>query len=229
MALSQSSLPARAARDVAIVLIVMAVLLFGSAGTLAWWPAWLFLAVYLAWTALTSRWLFRHDRALFERRMRGGPLREPDPRQKIIMTLASIGFGALLVLPGLDRRFLWSHASAWLPIAGNLLLSAGWIGILLVFRENSFGAATVEVMPGQTVISSGPYAVVRHPMYAVALLMLAGIPLALGSWRGLAAFLLIIPALIWRLLEEERLLTRDLPGYPDYTRKVRYRLVPGVW
>ncbi|MFL5255329.1 MAG: hypothetical protein ACJ8AI_21035 [Rhodopila sp.] len=122
---------------------VLAVLLFGGAGTLAWWQGWLFLLVYLAWTIGISVWLFRRDPALFERRLRGGPTAERHPAQRIIMSIASVGFLGLLVVPALDRRFGWSHAPASLAVAGNLLFSVGWLGIVLVFRENSYTASTV--------------------------------------------------------------------------------------
>jgi protein-S-isoprenylcysteine O-methyltransferase Ste14 len=106
---------------------------------------------------------------------------------------------------------------------------AGWLGILFVFRANTFAAATIRVESGQTVISTGPYAVVRHPMYAAALLMLLGIPIALGSWWGVLVLIAILPALAWRLLDEERVLLRDLEGYADYRRRVRFRLIPFLW
>lgn len=213
----------------AILFAVMAALLFGGAGTLAWTEGWLFLLVYFAWAAGVSVWLYRHDPALFARRLSGGPTAEKHPAQRVIMSTASVGFLGLLVVPALDHRFGWSHSPGWLPLAGNLLFSAGWFAIVLVFRENTFGASTVEVMPGQTVVSTGPYAIVRHPMYAGATFLLAGMPLALGSWWGLVPLALTIPVVIWRLLDEERLLTRDLPGYAAYREKVRDRLIPGVW
>ena len=120
------------------------------------------------------------------------------------MTITSIGFVALLVVPGLDRRFGWSHMPGVIAVVGDVLLLTGWWGILQVFRANTYAAATIQVAAGQTVISTGPYGVVRHPMYAAALLMLLGIPVALGSWWGVLVFAAIIPALAWRLLDEER-------------------------
>jgi protein-S-isoprenylcysteine O-methyltransferase Ste14 len=161
--------------------------------------------------------------------MRGGPFAEGERSQKIIMTITSIGFLALLIVPGLDYRFGWSRMPEAVAILGDVLLLAGWLGILAVFRENSFAAATIRVDEGQTVISTGPYAVVRHPMYAAALLMLLGIPIALGSWWGALVIAAVMPALAWRLLDEERLLSRDLDGYADYCRTVRWRLVPRIW
>jgi len=116
-----------------------------------------------------------------------------------------------------------------IAIMGAILHVIGWLGILAVFRSNTYAAATIQVEPGQKVISTGPYAIVRHPMYAAALLMIFAIPIALGSWWGLLIFVALLPALAWRLLDEEQVLLRDLDGYADYRQKVRSRLIPYVW
>jgi protein-S-isoprenylcysteine O-methyltransferase Ste14 len=211
------------------LIVVMGALLFGAAGTLDYWQGWLFLACYCIASLVISWWLVRNDPALLERRMSGGPFAEGERNQKIIMTMTSLGFIALLVVPGLDRRFGWTHMSAATAIFGDALLFAGWLGILAVFRSNTYAAATIQVAAGQTVISTGPYAIVRHPMYATALLMLLGIPIALASWWGVLVLAALLPALVWRLIDEERVLRRDLAGYADYCRKVRWRLIPFVW
>jgi protein-S-isoprenylcysteine O-methyltransferase Ste14 len=211
------------------LIIVMAALIFVPAGTVDYWQAWLFLGCYFAASLLLSLWLMRHDPALLQRRMRGGPFAEGERNQRIIMTLTSIGFVGLLVIPGLDHRFGWSRVPSAVVVLGDLFLLAGWFGIFLVFRANSYAAATIQVEAGQKVISSGPYAIVRHPMYATALLMLLGIPLSLASWWGALLWLLLLPALAWRLLDEERVLVRDLDGYADYRRRVRFRLIPLIW
>jgi protein-S-isoprenylcysteine O-methyltransferase Ste14 len=135
----------------------------------------------------------------------------------------------LLVVPGLDHRFSWSDVPPAAAIAGDLLMLLGWIGIFFVFRENSFTSSTIELAADQRVISTGPYAIVRHPMYATALVMLLGIPISLGSWWGVLVVIAILPALIWRLLDEERFLADHLSGYVAYQGRVRYRLVPGIW
>ena len=145
------------------------------------------------------------------------------------MSFASLGFIGLLVVPGLDRRFGWSAMSSWMAIAGDALMLVGWLGIFHVFRENSFTSSTIEVAKDQKVISSGPYAWVRHPMYAAALLMLTGIPISLGSWWGLLVMAVILPAVLWRLLDEEKFLAKSLAGYIEYQGRVRYRLLPLVW
>jgi protein-S-isoprenylcysteine O-methyltransferase Ste14 len=215
--------------SLAALAFVIAALIFIPAGTLDYWQAWLFLACYFSASLIVSLWLARHDPALLERRMRGGPLAEGERSQKVIMTMTSIAFVALLVVPGLDRRYGWSHMPNAFPIVGDILLLAGWIGIFAVFRANTYAAATIGVTPGQTVISTGPYGLVRHPMYAAALLMLFGIPLSLGSWWGILAMVALVPALSWRLIDEEQVLVRDLKGYAEYRRKVRWRLVPFLW
>jgi protein-S-isoprenylcysteine O-methyltransferase Ste14 len=211
------------------VIALMAAILFGAAGTFDYWQGWLFLACYSIASLVVSVWLARKDPALLERRRRGGPFAEVERNQKIIMTITSVGFIALLVVPGLDRRFGWSQMPDAIAVLGDLLMLAGWLGILAVFRANSYAAATIQVEAGQRVISTGPYAIVRHPMYAAALLMLLGFPIALGSWWGILVFVVLLPALAWRLIDEERVLLRDLEGYVDYRRKVRYRLIPYGW
>ena len=209
--------------------LAMAALLFGVPWTFDYWQAWVFLAVYFSASILIILYLLTRDRQLLERRMRGGPLAEKETTQKIIMLFASIGFVALLVVPALDRRFGWSQVPTGIVIAGDALIALGWFAIYRVFRENSFTSATIELAQDQRVISTGPYALVRHPMYTGALAMLVGIPIALGSWWGLAAFGVMMFALIWRIFDEESFLVRNLTGYAAYKGKVRYRLIPYLW
>jgi protein-S-isoprenylcysteine O-methyltransferase Ste14 len=219
----------RAFVSLVILILVMVALVFGAAGTLRYWQGWAFLACYFAASIAITLYLARRDPALLARRMRGGPWAEKEPTQKVIMSITSVGFVALLVLPGLDHRFGWSHMPAVMAVAGDLLMLLGWLGILRVFQENSFTSSTIELAADQRVISTGPYAIVRHPMYAAALLMLLGIPIALGSWWGVLVVIALLPALIWRLLDEERFLGRSLPGYVAYRERVRYRLLPRIW
>ena len=145
------------------------------------------------------------------------------------MVWTSLGFIALLVVPALDRRFGWSAVPVFVTLAGNALVMIGFCFIFLVYKENTFASATVQVVADQKVISTGPYAIVRHPMYASGLLMLLGMPLGLGSYWGLIPLAGMLPFLIWRLADEERFLEENLPGYADYQKKVPYRLVPGIW
>jgi len=211
------------------LLVAMAALLFVPAGTTDYWQAWTFLAVYFACSIALSLYLMIADPALMQRRMRGGPTAEKQPVQKIIMVITSLGFVGLLVVPALDHRFAWSQMPPTMALAGDLLVGIGWLAIFFVFRENSFSSATIELAPDQKVISTGPYALVRHPMYAGALVMLLGIPIALASWWGMLVLAAILPALIWRLFEEEKFLARNLAGYVEYQNKVRYRLIPTIW
>ncbi len=224
-----NALTSQALKGLVGMVLAMAVLLFGIPWTFDYWQAWLFLAVYFACSIALSVWMMRHDTKLMERRMRGGPLAEKEPAQRLIMLIASLGFAGLLIIPALDRRFGWSHLSTGEVLAGDALMALGWLAIFFVFRENSYTSATIELAPDQKVISTGPYALVRHPMYAGALPMLAGIPVALGSWWGLLALAAMFPALVWRMIDEERFLVAKLAGYAAYKEKVRYRLIPHLW
>lgn len=211
------------------VALVMGALIFAAAGNFRFWQAWAFLAVFFGASALLTQYLIMNDLALLERRIRGGPTEETEPAQQLIMVFMSLGFVALIVVPGLDHRFGWSQAPAIVALAGDALVAVGFYVIYLVFKANSFASSTIGVVEGQTLVSTGPYAVLRHPMYAGALVYLFATPLALGSYWGLAALALMAPILIWRLVDEERVLEQRLPGYSDYKRKVRYRLAPGVY
>jgi protein-S-isoprenylcysteine O-methyltransferase Ste14 len=177
----------------------------------------------------TTLYFVRHDPALVERRMNAGPTAETEPTQKIILWCASAALIATYLVSALDYRFGWSRVAELTSLAGDVLVLLGFYGIFLTLQENSFAAATVQVAHEQRVISSGPYALVRHPMYATALIMFLGTPPALGSWWGLMPAAALAAAIVWRLLDEERYLARNLAGYADYQRTVRARLVPGVW
>jgi len=204
-------------------------LLFLPAGTIHYWQGWVYLSIFTGASLLTTLYLLKADPALLARRMSGGPTAEKRMTQKIIMAFTSGGFIALLVTPALDRRFGWSDVPLAVVIAGDLLVAIGFYFIFLVYRENTFTSATIELAENQTVISTGPYAIVRHPMYASALLYLLGTSLALGSYYGLLPAGAMIPFLIWRLFDEERFLAANLPGYSEYQQRVRHRLVPFFW
>ncbi len=211
------------------LIAIMALLLFAPAWTLHYWQAWVYLAVFGCSSLLITVDLWRHDRDLLERRLKAGPGAETTKRQNWIQALASLSFLALLLVPSLDRRFGWSRVPAPVVVAGNLLVAAGFFVVYRVFRENTFTAGTIEIAAQQTVVSTGPYAVVRHPMYAGALVLLLGTPLALGSWWGLLALFPMTAVLVARLLDEEQYLTQGLLGYKEYCRTVRFRLLPFVW
>jgi protein-S-isoprenylcysteine O-methyltransferase Ste14 len=211
------------------VLAVMAAMIFIPARTVHYWQAWLFLCVYAICNVLVVAYLWKTDQALLARRMSGGPFAEGKPAQKIVMALASIGFIALLIVPALDHRQGWSNAPAAVAIVGDIVVVFGFFVATLIFRENTFAAATIQIADEQRVVSTGPYAIVRHPMYAGGLILLAGIPLALGSYWGLAVMAALIPVIIWRLLDEEAFLSENLAGYNVYRSKVRWRLLPGIF
>ncbi len=211
------------------LLLVMAALLFIPAWTLDYWQAWMFLAVYFAPSLAITLYLMKKDRKLLERRMSGGPTGEKKTTQKIIMLFVSLGFISGLVFPALDHRFAWSYMPPYVALAGDVLVVLGWLVIFLVFKENTFSSATIELAPNQKVISTGPYALVRHPMYAGGLVMFLGIPIALGSWWGLLIIVVMMPVVLWRLFDEEKFLARNLRGYVEYQKKVRYRLIPLIW
>jgi protein-S-isoprenylcysteine O-methyltransferase Ste14 len=224
-----NALNAKAFAGLLFLNLVTAALLFVPAGTFDYWQAWAFLVVYFVPSLAITLDLMRHDRALLTRRMRGGPLAEKEPAQRLIMSIASLGFIGLIALPALDHRFAWSHMPTSIPLVGDAFVLIAWLAIFLVFKENTFSATTVELAADHKVISTGPYALIRHPMYAAGLLMLGAMPIALGSWWGLLILAAILPALLWRLLDEERFLIKNLPGYVAYQGKVRYRLIPLVW
>ncbi|MDB6104859.1 MAG: hypothetical protein JWO52_4858 [Gammaproteobacteria bacterium] len=224
-----TNLNTRAWFSLAVVVLAMGLLVFVPAGTLSYWQAWVYLSIFTGASILTTLYLIRHDPALLERRMKGGPMAERQPTQKLIMLGASVGFVGLLVVPALDVRFGWSAMSSGVVLLGDALLIAGFYFIWIVYRENTFTSATIEVAKDQKVVSTGPYAVVRHPMYAGGLLYLLGTPLALGSYWGLVVFGAVVPLLLWRLFDEEHFLSRNLPGYTEYRKRVRHRLVPFVW
>jgi protein-S-isoprenylcysteine O-methyltransferase Ste14 len=222
-------LNARAWLSLAILAVVMGLLLFVSAGTARYWQAWVYLSIFFGAAALTTMYLMRNDPALLQRRISGGPTAEKQPTQKFIMLCASLGFIALLVVPALDHRLAWSTIPFYGVLVGDALVAVGFFFIFLVYRENTFSSATIELAPDQKVISTGPYAIVRHPMYASASLYLLGTPLALGSYCGLVALVGLLPFLIWRLFAEESFLAQNLSGYTEYQKEVRYRLVPRIW
>jgi protein-S-isoprenylcysteine O-methyltransferase Ste14 len=219
----------RLATQSLLFLLVTGALLFLPAGTFDYWEAWVFIAVFIACNISLTIWVAINDPQLLERRMRAGPIAEKEKSQKIIMTIAFLAFAGEVVIPALDRRFGWSDVPTSVVILGNALIAISYVGFYFVFRENTYGAATIRVEENQRVISTGPYAIVRHPMYVAALVLMLGVPLALGSWWGLLAFALGVPALVWRIIDEERLLKRDLPGYAEYAQKAPFRLIPGLF
>jgi protein-S-isoprenylcysteine O-methyltransferase Ste14 len=227
-------------RSLARTIVVQAVggavaaglLLFLPAGTLAWPQGWAFLVLFWVGSEAQGVWMLRNDPALLAARLQSPLSPDQAPRDRAVMALILISFIAWIVFMALDaRRFGWSHTPPWAQALGAALLVAAFWGWFLVLRANSFAATTIRLQAErrQSVISTGPYAVVRHPMYAFTLLFMVGAPLLLGSLWGLAGLLVFIPLLAARTLGEEAMLRRGLPGYADYARRVRFRLAPGIW
>jgi protein-S-isoprenylcysteine O-methyltransferase Ste14 len=209
--------------------IAFALLLFLPAWTLAYWQAWVFIAVFLGSANAIGLYLAIKDPELLERRKKLGPAAEARMAQKIIISFLLLGFIALLVFAVLDHRFAWSPVPPLVSLVGDVLVALGFLIDFFVLKENSYGASTIQTTKDQRVISTGPYALVRHPMYAGVLVMMIGVPLALGSWWALAVLALLLPMLMWRILDEEKMLKEELTGYVEYAHKVRYRLVPYLW
>jgi protein-S-isoprenylcysteine O-methyltransferase Ste14 len=211
------------------LLISLAVLMFLPAWTLHYWQAWVFLAVFSVCVLAITIYLVKNDPKLLERRVNAGPGAEKEKSQRIIQSFALIAFVAVIVFPAVDHRFGWSTMPAYVAVAGDILVALGLLFVFLVFRENTFTSGIIEVGSEQKVIMTGPYALVRHPMYVGGLVMLLGVPLALGSWWGLLTVIPITLVIVWRLLDEEKFLAKNLAGYSEYQNKVRCRLLPFVW
>ena len=223
------NLASNALYEIAQLLALLAILLFGPAWTLQYWQAWAYLLVFAVSCSSITFYLWKEDKNLLQRRIIAGPRAELQKSQKWIQLLASAVFLGTLVLPSLDHRFSWSSVPTLVVIAGDIFVALGFLIVFLVFRENTFTAAIIGVAPGQIVVSSGPYALIRHPMYSGALVLLFGTPLALSSWWGLLMFIPMLFTIGWRARDEERLLSKQLPGYTAYCVIVRYRLIPFVW
>lgn len=208
---------------------VLAIAVLLAAGTIFYWQAWIFLAIFSAASLAITGYLMQHDPELLERRIYAGPRSEKQTRQQIIQASAFVSFFAILLFPAFDHRFGWSAIPPYAALAGDALVGLGFLIVFFVFKENTFASAIIEVDSGQQVITTGPYAIVRHPMYSGALIMLFGIPIALGSWWGLLMVVPITVVIIWRLCEEEKYLSSNLPGYLEYRNKVTYRLAPRIW
>jgi protein-S-isoprenylcysteine O-methyltransferase Ste14 len=206
--------------------IVVAVMLFVPAGTLHYWQAWIYLGVIFMPLVFVVSYFLKRDPGLLERRMR---VREKEDPQKRIQAISGILFFTGFLIPGLDYRYQWSTVPVPVIFAADAAVFLGYFFIFLVFRENSFASRIVEVEPGQKVITTGPYALVRHPMYLGLTLMVLATPLALGSWWALLLFLPIPAFLVFRIRNEEQVLVRELPGYREYSQKTRYRLIPLIW
>jgi protein-S-isoprenylcysteine O-methyltransferase Ste14 len=212
-----------------IQLTAIAALLFIPAGTLNYWQAWVLLAVFAATAFIPSIYLQITNPTAMQRRMRSGPIAEGRTVQKIVMAGLYVSLAATCIVGALDHRYHWSAVPAALCLAGAVIVGAGLVMTALVVKQNNYASTTVQVETGQQVISTGLYGHVRHPMYTANTLILTGLPLALGSYWGLAFLIPGILVLASRIHDEEKLLVEELPGYRGYTQQVRHRLVPGMW
>ena len=211
--------------------ILLSAMLFIPAGSMRFWQGWAFLALVLIPSVCVYAYFYKRDPQLIERRLQS---KEKVVAQRLLITLLKPAFFIALLLPGLDQRFGWSrvHLGAvplWLTVFSQAGILAGFLLVFWVLKVNSFASRTIQVEKGQEVISSGPYALVRHPMYSGSIVMWLFTPLALGSYVAWPAFALLTPFYALRLLNEEEILRAELPGYSEYCQRTRFRLVPFVW
>jgi protein-S-isoprenylcysteine O-methyltransferase Ste14 len=213
----------------ALGLVAFGLMLFLPAGTFQYWQAWVFLAVFAFYTWIPSVYLVRKNPAALERRMHAGPLAETRTLQQIVSTVVFICFPAMLVVSALDHRFGWSPVPTTVTVVGDILVAVGLGVAMLVVAQNGYAAANITVESGQTLVSTGLYGLVRHPMYTGNVIMMVGVPLALDSYWGLVFVIPALVALALRIGDEEQLLGQELNGYREYAQRVHYRLVPYVW
>jgi len=211
---------------VALVWIALPLFFLATGGSLGWWEAWVYCGLLLVPMSFFLAHVARTDPDFLARRF---TMKEKEQTQRRIVSWGAPVAAALFVLPGLDRRFGWSEPPLAAVVVAQVLSLAGYLGVLAVFNANRWAGRTVETRPGQEVISTGPYAIVRHPMYSAVILMYLATPVALGSYWALIPAVLFVPVLVVRIRNEEAVLVRDLPGYEEYRQKVRHRLLPHVW
>ncbi|MCA9651585.1 MAG: isoprenylcysteine carboxylmethyltransferase family protein [Myxococcales bacterium] len=207
-------------------IVIMGAMLFWPAGTFRYWPGWLFLASLFVPMMVMTVYFLRRDPKLLERRLK---TREQQTTQKwAIAVFGVVAYGSL-ILAGFDFRYGWSQLPGAVVIVANLIIVLGFAMFFWVLQTNRYAARTVEVEAEQELIDSGPYAIVRHPMYTAVTPIMLMLPLALGSLWALPPMVLVLPVLVVRIRNEEQVLRDELPGYPEYCQRVRWRLVPGLW
>ena len=209
-----------------IAIVACALIIFLPAGTLEYWQGWAYIAATFVPAAFVVSYFVKKDPEFLKRRMK---MKEKEAKQGVIQIASGIVFFIGFVIPGLDYRFGWSNVPFEFAIAADVIVFLGYLLVFWVFRENSYAGRTVVVEKGQKVISTGPYAIVRHPMYSGVIAMFLATPIALGSYWAFPIFLLLVPLLVARILNEEEVLKRDLKGYIEYCKKTKYRLLPLVW
>jgi len=223
------SIAKQAIIGLATLAILMWLALFLPAWTINYWQAWIYWAVFFTSVTTISVYFIKKDLTLIANRLKAGPTAEKVRSQQVTQAIISIFFIMLLLIPPIDHHFQWSNVPTVIVVASDAFVVLGLAIVFLVFRENSYTSNVIEVSKEQKVISTGPYGVVRHPMYSGALLMLLFTPLALGSFWGLLAFFPILLTIGFRLSEEEKFLAKNLAGYTEYRQKTRYRLIPYIW
>lgn len=206
---------------------VMGVLFFWPAGTVYWLEAWAYLVFQLVASVYIASWLFKHDPRLLEDRLtKHIPIKVWD---KLVMLGVVLAFIPMIIIPGLDYRYNWSVVPLWVEIVCFVLMALSFYVVFLVMKENTFLLRIVTVQKGQKVITTGPYSVVRHPMYASVGVFMLSWPLVLGSFYGLVPAFVMLVILLVRTKLEDDCLKKELKGYKAYARMVKYRLLPGVW
>jgi Putative protein-S-isoprenylcysteine methyltransferase len=211
------------------LLVALGISIFLPASTFSYLRAWIYLFVFAFSVVLITLYLLKHDPKLLERRLKAGATAEKEKSQKTIQALANVFFCLVFVVSGFDYRFHWSNVPEYISLLANVFVILGFYIVYLVFKENTYTSAIIEVNKDQKVISTGPYKLVRHPMYSGAILMMLFSPIALGSYWAVLCVLPLIFTIIMRLLDEEEFLSKNLSGYTEYCQKVHYRLVPLVW
>lgn len=209
--------------------LIMGLALFLPAGTTHYPEAWRYLVIFFGGVLAISIYLVTKDRRLLQSRLAVGPTAEKRKAQKWIQGAASVGFIGVYILSGFDYRFHWSGVPKWFSVLSDVFIIVSMIFFFIVFKKNTYLSATVEVQEQQRVITGGPYAVVRHPMYTAALLLFLFTPFALNSCYALLTFPLMFLVLVFRCLDEEQALKKDLAGYEAYCQKVQYRLIPYIF
>lgn len=207
-------------------LLIMGLIFFLPAGTMIYWHAWIYIGVLFIPMGIALAILIKKDPDLLERRLR---MKEKESPQKLIIRISWIFFLTAFIIPGFDFRFDWSEVPIWLVISADLLILAGYIFFMFVIRENSYASRIIEVEKEQKVIDTGPYSLVRHPLYSSMLIIYLSSPIALGSYWAFIAILPLPVLVIFRILNEEKVLKDELPGYTEYINKVKYRVIPYIW
>lgn len=206
--------------------LILALMFFLPAGTLSYWEAWVYIIIVFVPVMFVIRYLFKYDPELLERRMR---TRETRKTQKLIIPVSVFFFLAAFIIPGFDHRFQLSTVPVTIVVISDVLVLFGYFIVALVFRANSYTSRIIEVEKGQKITTTGPYSIVRHPMYLGVLIFYIFSPLALGSYWAVIPALHVIPLLVIRIIDEERELMENLEGYKEYASKTKYRLLPGIW